>query len=343
MKKINYFYILLPLIIVGCTTGDENQKEEIKDTALTVQTEKVVYYDGSYNLSYSGVVEARHNTPLSFSNSGLVTEIFVEEGQEVQKGDLLAKINSSNYDNMYQLALQKQQQAEDAYKRLKPMKENGTLTEIKWVEVETGLNQAKSATAIAKKNLDDCNLYAPKKGIIGKKNIITGVNVLQGISAFDLLNINTVYIKIPVSESEINLFKKGEIANISIVATSQVLSGTIKEIGVSADLLSHTYPVKIEVQNEGHIIKPGMICSVTIPMKKTTKGVLISNKALQRDVDGKQFVYVVNKSSAKKKEVKTVALIAEKVLIKGDLKEGDEIIISGQDKLHDNSVIKVIR
>jgi RND family efflux transporter MFP subunit len=342
MNKM-YAYVLLPIILGGCSSKEDNSIEEKKITVINVQTEKVARYSGNYSASYSGVVEAKQITPLSFATMGTVVEIFVEEGQQVSKGQLLAKLNSSNAENTFQLALQKQQQAEDAYKRLKPMKDNGTFPDIKMVEVETGLNQAKSASAIAKKGVDDCNLYAVADGVIGKKSILPGMNVLPGVTAFDLLNINSVYVKIPVPENEVNALKKGETATIDITAISKTLTGTIKEIGVSADILSHTYPVKIEVQNTGFVIKPGMICSVAIAAQNNATGVLIPNKALQKDVQGNQFVYINKNNIAQKQEVKTIALIGQKVLVSGNLKEGDEIIFSGQDKLYTNSPINIIR
>lgn len=273
---------------------------------------------------------------------GTVTEVLVEEGQSVRKGQLLAKVNSANANDTYQMALLKQQQAEDTYNRLKPMKENGTVPEIKWVEVETGLNQAKAAVSIAKKNLKDYNLYAPENGTIGTKNILSGMNVVPTTTAMELLNIETIYVKIPVSENEISLFKKGGTAQISINAINKAVTGTVMEIGVSADILSHTYPVKIEVQNADGAIKPGMICSVQVAVQDKRSGLLVSNKALQKDVNGSQFVYVEKNGKAEKIPVQTIALIDNKVLIQGDVPQDTNIIVSGQQKLSKGTSVKII-
>jgi len=129
------------------------------------------------------------------------------------------------------MAFQKLQQAQDAYDRLKPMHENGTLPEIKWVEVETGLSQAKSATAIAKKGLDDTKLYAVTAGVIGKKSIQEGENVFPNITVFELFDISKVHVKIPVPEDEISSFKKGDQATITVGAISKTINGIVREIG----------------------------------------------------------------------------------------------------------------
>ncbi|MBV6463726.1 MAG: p-hydroxybenzoic acid efflux pump subunit AaeA [Chlorobi bacterium] len=341
MNRINHLAVAGILVLASCT-HKENKPTAENSGAFNVQAEQPINYNGLIQSGYSGVVEAQKTTALSFATMGTITEIFVDEGQAVSKGQLLAKVNASNAQNAYQAALASQQQAEDAYRRMKPMKENGTLPEIKWVEVETGLAQAKAAVAITQKGISDCSLYAPANGVIGKKYVQAGMNVVPATTALELLNIQSVYIKIPVSENEISLFKKGETAQITINAIDKTVTGTIKEIGVTADILSHTYPVKIEVQNTTGDIKPGMICSVQTVAQDKRSGVLVSNKALQKDVNGSQFIYVEQNGKAVKIPVQTIALIENKMLIQGEVPQNANIITSGQQKLSNGTPVKII-
>ena len=324
-------------------THKENTSVTESNGVVNIQIEQPISYTGLIQSGYSGVVEAQKTTALSFATIGTITEIFVEEGQAVSKGQLLAKVNASNAQNVYQVALASLQQAEDAYRRMKPMKENGTLPEIKWVEVETGLAQAKASVAITQKGISDCSLYAPASGVIGKKYVQAGMNVVPATPALELLNIQSVYVKIPVSENEISQFKKGQTAQISINAITKTATGTVKEIGVSADILSHTYPVKIEVQNTDGDIKPGMICSVQVAAQDNRSGVLVSNKALQKDVNGNQFIFIEKGGQAEKVPVQTIALIDNKVLIQGEVPQNANIIISGQQKLSNGTSVKIIK
>lgn len=342
MKPGNYYLVMAGLIALAGCSQKKSTESVSTDKAVNVQVEQATIYSGNITSRYSGVVEAQKTTALSFAGMGTVTEVLVEEGQSVSKGQLLGRINASTAQNSYQMALASLQQAEDAYRRMKPMKENGTLPEIKWVEVETGVAQAKAAVAIAQKNIADCNLYAPVSGTIGKKYIQPGMNVIPGSPAIDLLNIQSVYVKIPVSENEVNNFRKGASAQIYIAAIDQTVTGTVKEIGVSADMLSHTYPVKIEVQNSGKSLKPGMICSVNTETNNNRTGILVSNRALQEDVNRQQFVYISMGDKAVKTPVQTVALIGNKALVQGDIREGAPIIISGQQKLNDHSLVNII-
>jgi len=341
IRKFNFLAAAGTLVLAGCSPK-ENKPVVEKSSVFNVQAEQPVNYNGQIQSGYSGVVEAKKTTALSFATMGTITEIFADEGQAVKRGQLLARLNASNAQNAYQAAVAKQQQAEDAYKRLKPMKENGTLPEIKWMEVETGVEQAKAAVSIAKKGISDCNLYAPESGVIGKRNVQAGMNVMPAITVMELLNVQSVYVKIPVPENEISLLKKGNTAEITINALSKALTGTIKEIGVTADILSHTYPVKIELQNTTGDIKPGMICSVQITAQDRRSGLLLSGKALQKDVNGNQFIYVEENGKAVKVPVQTTGLLENKVLIRGEVPLNASVIISGQQKLSDGASVKII-
>lgn len=342
MKKVSYLATAGILVFASCS-HKENATHSENNRVFSVQVEPSQTFSGLIHSGYSGVVEAEKTTTLSFATMGTITEVYVEEGQNVGKGQLLAKLNPANAQSTYQLALAKQQQAEDAYRRLKPMNENGTLPEIKWVEVETGLMQAKAAVAMARKGISDCNLYAPESGVIGKKNIQPGMNVMPTTTALELLQIQTVYVKIPVSENEISRFKKGETAQITITAIDKTLTGTIKEIGVSADVLSHTYPVKIEVKNTSGEIKPGMVCSVRTQTQDKRSGTLISNKSLQKDVKGNQFIYLEQNGKAEKVPVQTIALIDNQILVRGEIPPAANIIISGQQKLNNGTPVQIVK
>lgn len=342
IRLTNYLAVAGLLLLASCSQK-ENVKTVAKNNVISVKTEQPVRYTGKIQSGYSGVVEAKKTTALSFATMGTLTEIFVNEGQAVKKGQLLAKVNSANAQNTYQMALAKQQQAIDAYNRMKPMKENGTLPEIKWVEVETGVAQAKSAVSIAKKSVADCNLYAPESGVIGSRNVQPGMNVVPTTTVLTLLNIQSVYVKIPVSENEISRFKKGETAQVTINAIDKTIAGTVKEIGVTADILSHTYPVKIELSNASNDIKPGMICSVKTNTQDKRSGLLVSNKSLQKDIDGNQFVFVEKDGKTEKTTVQVVALIENQVLVKGEISENTNVITSGQQKLNIGTHINVIK
>lgn len=292
--KMNKILIPLLLISVGYFFLNCSEKaENLNSAVIKVETIQVKYIDRNEALAYSGTIEESETIPLSFSVVGSVSKVLVSEGDFVKKGQLLAELNDETYKNAYQMSLASQKQAEDAYNRLLPMYKNGNLPEIKLVEVETGLQQAKSATLIAKKNVDDCKLYSPVDGIVGKRSIEPGMSAVPNLTSVTIVKIEKVFAKVPVSENEISSIKIGNKATIKIGALNySEFNGTVEEIGVMADPIAHTYKIKIGIGNKNHQIKPGMICNVTLYKIKTngTVGLFVPNRAILVDEQGRNFI-----------------------------------------------------
>ncbi|KAA6314791.1 p-hydroxybenzoic acid efflux pump subunit AaeA, partial [termite gut metagenome] len=183
---------LIACVFVACSNKKETAKQE-KIIPVKIMNVETLCATSSQN--YVGTVEESVAVSLAFSMMGMVEQVLVSEGQRVRKGQLLATLNTATAENSYQMMLAKQQQAQDAYDRLVKVHENGSLPDIKLVEVETGLQQAKSMTAVAKKNLDDCHLVAPRDGVIAVRSVEAGSSAMPGVAAFKLVSIDKVNVK----------------------------------------------------------------------------------------------------------------------------------------------------
>ena len=344
MKKhklwVGILIVLTSIFYIGCSDSSGNK---LIDTSVNVEVKQVLSFDGSQTIAYSGTIEESESIPLSFSGVGSVARVLVSEGDFVKKGQLLATLNDETYKNAYEMSLASQKQAEDAYNRLLPMYKNGNLPEIKLVEVETALQQAKAATAIAKKSLDDCNLYSPVDGIVGKRSIDPGTSAMPNLTSIDIVKIGKVFARVPISENEISSVKKEDKTKIKIAALNNAeFIGTVEEIGVLADPIAHTYKIKIGIVNKNQQIKPGMICDVTLDKINKTGGLIVPDRAVLVDEQGRNFIYAVNQNKAVRKYVKTGRLLKNGIEITEGLNDGEEIVVAGQQKLVDNSLIHIV-
>jgi RND family efflux transporter MFP subunit len=345
MKKTIMDWSVFLLICAGIFAGCSNEKsEERKPVNVVVQTVQNITDD--QNFAYSGTMEESESTPLSFSGLGTVSRVLVNEGDFVHKGQLLAELNSESSKNAYDMALAANKQAEDAYKRLLPMYKNGNLPEIKLVEVETSLQQTKSATAMAKKNLDDCRLYATIDGIVGKKSMDPGMSGVPGMASITIVKIDKIYARVSVSENEIAFIKKGDKAKIVIAALNNAeFSGAVEEIGVMADPMAHTYKIKIAIANTGQKIKPGMICNVFLGKSNVNTCLVVPNQSILTDEHAKSYVYTVEagQNKASKKYVTTGKLVRAGVEVLGGLQVGEQVVVAGQQKLADGLAVEILK
>lgn len=338
--KQNLFLFAILIAMASCQQKQEIVKKE--SASIRVKARPVQTVNGMSNLHYSGTVEAEQTIPLTFQSSGTVEQVLVQEGDAVRKGQLLAVVNKADNQSIYHSSLAMYEQAKDGYDRLKQVYDKGSLSEVKWVEMETNLKQAESQLQIAKNNLDKCNLYAPTSGIVGKRNIEPGQSSISSFSPIELVKIEKVSVKISVPENEIGKIKKGTTATFSISALeNKSFEGTITNIGVVADQFSRTYEVKMTVNNTNLEMKPGMVCDVNMNSSSEKQLVVVPYNAISKDTEGNSFVYIVSpdSKSVKKQIIKVGNYQTSGLEVLSGLTANQTIVVEGKEKLEDNSTI----
>lgn len=334
---------MLIALMMGCgrtETAVTNLEKTVK-----VSTVKVSPTEGSYTLRYSGTIEASQTIPLSFQTTGTIEKIYVEVGDIVKKGQLLASVDKSDMQNIYNVTLAKYDQAQDAYNRLKSVHDQGSLPEIKWVEMESNMEQAKSSLELAKNNLDKCNMRAPVDGIVGRRNIEPGQSAIgSSLSPIELVQIESVYVKISVPENEISKIKKGQKAMFSLSAlNNKQFEGMVTNLSPVADIISRTYTVKISVKNTSLELKPGMVCDVTLSLERQVVSMLVPYKSVSKDSNGNTYVYIVSldNKSVKRQNITIGNYHESGIEVLNGLTVGQTIVSEGCEKLSDNSLISL--
>jgi membrane fusion protein, multidrug efflux system len=345
--KLNFALLLqLAVIVVAITSCSGNSgSDESTRTPVNVEVQRSSVADGSHAMAYSGTLEESETIPLTFPVVGTVDRVLVAEGDAVTKGQPLAFLNNQTYKNIYDMALASLRQAEDAYKRLDPMFKNGNLPEVKYIEIETDLQKAKSAAVIARKNLDDCTLTSPTDGIVGRRSIEPGMTAMPNGTSLTIVKMHKVFARVSVPENEISLMRKGLKARVNIAALhNAVFDGTIEEVGVLADPLAHTYKIKIGISNKDLAIRPGMICTVLIPQSGSIRGVTVAGSAILVDETGRNYVYVVDSSRgiATRRFVTPCALLNDGIALGQGLQTNELVVVSGQHKLVDSAAVRII-
>jgi RND family efflux transporter MFP subunit len=331
---------LFTLVACNRNTGRETlpAAEPIRVTTVTVKQEKVVTA-----LRYSGTVEAYQSIPLNFRTTGTVQKVMVEAGDMVRKDQLLATLDETDAKSMYGISLSQYEQAHDAYDRLKTVHDQGSLPEIKWVEVESNLAQARSSLDLAKNNLDKCNLYAPVGGMVGRRNIEPGMSSISITSApLELVDITQVYVKIPVPENEVPCIRKGMKATITVAALNdRKYQGTVASVSPVADRISRTWETKIVVPNPRFDLKPGMVCDVRMESMIPKEVILVPGPCVTKDNDNRIFVYLVDPASkrAGKQFITTGQYLDAGLEVVSGLEAGQIIVNEGKEKLTDNCLI----
>lgn len=334
---VSFFLLLLS----GC--GNVEHKQNTEPT-VKVKVEKVDFSDNNTLSFYSGTVKEENSTSLSFPVMGTIDRVCVVLGETVSKGQLLATIDESSMLSAYKAAQASLHQAEDAYNRMKELHEKGSLAEIKWIDIQSKYRQAKSMEEMAKKNLDDCKLYAPYDGVISSKSVETGQNVTPGVPVFNIVSCRNMNVRISVPENEVSRVRKGQKADIVIPALDDMkFSGTVIEKGIQANPISRSYEVRIKIDSASSLsdVMPGMVTEVYLADNESTHSVVIPAGVLRLDENNNYFVWLNKSGKAEKRTVVCSGFTASGVMVSSGLQPGDEIIVEGAQKVSEGTPLSI--
>lgn len=319
------------LALAGCQVKEEKTGGP---SPVRVKVMKVALSEQKTSGRFSGTVEEAAGTPLSFSVMGTVNAVSFRLGDRVEKGQLLASLDATSVRSSYDAAKAALVQAEDAYRRMKELHGKGSLPEIKWVEVQSKLQQARSMEEMARKNLKDCKLYAPFSGVIADKSVEVGQNVIPGMAVGKLLGVSRLKVKISMPESEIASVSLHQKAEIVVPALgSRRFSGMVSEKGIMADPFSRSYEVKIDVADAGGDLMPGMVTEVRLAGADGGTAVIVPARIVQLDEKNRSFVWIDNNGVAEKRVISCGDFAGDGVVITSGLKVEDRIIVEGQQKV----------
>ena len=332
--------LVLLAILMVCSCGERKESGAKAPTRVKTQLLSPALSDDAQ--TYVGIVEEREGTAVSFTSMGVVKRVLVNEGQAVGRGQLIAEMDDTQARNLLSGAEAAMNQANDALERYKMLHDNGSLPEVQWVEIQSKVAQAKSQREVAKKNLADCRLTAPVSGIIGKKLVGAGETALPSQAVVTILDISSVKVKVSVPEAEISGINASTPSSIAVEAALVTVSGGKIEKGIQADALTHTYEVRINVQNANRKLLPGMVASVKFIAEgsQSIAGKSLPVTAVQKAADGALFVWTVAKdSTAHRAKVSIGATNGNHVAITDGLDKGQRIVTEGYQKLSEGTKV----
>ena len=304
-----------------------------------VETAVVERTDSARDLRMSGTIDAERSTVLSFAVPGTVQQVLVDVGQQVRRGQVVAKLTPTSIEHALGIALAAQARADDVYRRLEPMHRNGTVPEVKWVEAQTTLEAARHSVEIARKNLSDATLRAPEGGVVARRSIEPGATVAPGAPAFVLVQTRIVRAIAPVPEARIRV---GQRARVSVAALAREFAGTVHEVGVVADPLTRTYPVKITLENPEGVLKVGMVVDAFLPLPGDAPALVVPREAVRIDEHGSRCVFVVGSDGKlQRRKVEVLGFVGERTALRSGVDQGERVVVSGTPMLGDGVVVRL--
>jgi membrane fusion protein, multidrug efflux system len=342
MKPKECFFILTTILIfVGCQLG--TNKNKVDDVAISVLTTKSKMVSANHEISISGNIEGNKTVRLGFMVAGKINSITANEGQMVTKGQLLSSLDPVSYSIAKEIADLQVNQVEDEFNRLKEMYDRKSISESDFAKVNFGLQQARAQQKLHAKNLADTKLFSPINGVLLRKMAEAGEIIGIGIPFLVVSDIRTVKVSAFIPENELQTIKLGQKATVRVSSLENIFEGKVTEVGSAADVASRAFTVKIELDNPGLLIRPGMIAEVKLTSDQQYWALALPVGSILNDYDNRSFVFVVDsiKGKAFKRDVTLGKLINGQIEITSGLRKNESVVCGGQQNMVDGSSISI--
>lgn len=353
MKKVILSTSTLLIIAVTLfTCKQQEDKKELKETttindgAVAVTLSPVEVVNISIPVMGSGLVATKNETRLAFKIGGLIKKIYVEEGQSVQKGQLLATLDLTEIEaqvNQAKSNVEKWKRDLDRVQRL--FKDSAATLEM-MQNTQTAYDVAVANETIAEFNREYATIKASSSGKILKKFLSEGELTAPGTPVFYLNSAgqNEWIVKLSLPDVDWARVKQNDKCEIAIDAFPEFpIQGMVSLIGEGADPFTGLYPIEIKISNSNQRLASGLFASVEIIPSKAISLSKIPVEALVEGNGRIAFVFIPNadNKSVKRVLVSVTSIKGSDAFVSKGLESIQSVINSGSGFLTEASIITI--
>jgi len=348
-------------------TDDEIQKLQVELEKLdsnTVSASKVTLVSATavgienfqHFIDLQGHVDAENISYISPRGApGQVKAIYVQQGQQVKKGQLLLKLDDAIVQQSVTAARQglegiKTQLsfAKNIYQRQKNLWDQGIGTEVQLITARTNVesleNQLKSAgeqVKVAVEQANTTNVYSDVNGVADVVAVKVG-ELFAGMGQIKIVNTSNLKAVTNIPENYLTRVHKGSSVEIVVPDANKKFKSSISLISQAIDIVSRGFVAEAKIPSDP-ALKPNQSAIIRILDYAAPNAVVIPVNTVQTDESSK-YVYLLSKTSngkmiAKKQDVTIGEVYGDKVEIKTGLKTGDQLITEGYQNLYDGQLI----
>ncbi len=328
LRPTNTVLIFALAAILSACSGDENNEGQSRQNQNTLipSVEAVQARYGSLPLveRFSGNVKSENQVSLYPEISGVVEQVFVRNGDSVQKGDKLVQLKTDVLQkqlqqaeagvkiNQAQLKQAKAGLAEiqSEYKRTKQLEEKGLTSAVEVEQIEAQLLSAEADLELAEARLEQAEslvqerrdqlnktvIRAPITGTVGQRNAEIGMQASPGTQLFLIGDLSKLKVEIVLTENMLNRIQVGQSARILVEnnkGEQTAINANLSRISPFLNEITRSTEAEIDVENVSGLLRPGMFVPVDIFFGESEQATLIPVSALYTDpTSGEEGVYV---------------------------------------------------
>ena len=349
MKLKTILISLFVLILIGligyritsnkAEAGKNNNKADKKPPTMVdaiVLSEK----DFANVISLSGSIEANENVEIRSEVSGIVEQIYFTEGTNVNKGQVLLKVNDIELRAQLSQATTKQNLASENERRAKLLLQKEAISQEEYDIASAEFRSLKAQSQLIQAQIAKTSIRAPFSGRIGLRNISPGTYVTPSTLITKLVSSNQVKISFSIPEKYATGVENNTIVKITMPNSSESFSAKIYAIDPEIEIATRTLKVRAIADNPANKLIAGTFATVELPLKNIKNAILVPTEAVIPIQNGK-VVYIASNGKAKEVKIETLTRTDKDVVVTSGVKAGDTLVVSGVMAIKNDSDIQI--
>lgn len=315
-----------------------------------ITTFKVKQKIFTHFLELQGNVSTKNNLVIFPEYSGILTRVYVKEGQKVIKGQTLAKIDDGGMSQQLAQVQIQANLAKTTFERQERLWQQKIGSEIQYLQAKSNYEAQAEAVNQIKQQIGKTIVRAPFSGTID--DVITEQGSVVGAGQSQLMrivNLDDMYIETDVPERYITDVIKGKSVEVEFPVLGKTLQTKIRQAGNFINPANRTFKVEIAVPNKDKTIKPNLTARLKINDYTNNEAILIKQSIISENANGEQYVYIVNDKKengqgvAKRVIIETGKTQGDVIEVLKGLENGAEIIEEGARSVKDEQTVKVTK
>lgn len=323
---------------------DTHEKKE-RPALITAEVIKDTIF--KHYVEVQGNVETDQNVVLNAEYSGVLTNVYVKEGQQVSKGQRLGKIDDGGLSS--QVAQQEAQMAlaQTTFERQKRLWDQKIGSEIQYLQAKTNYEASKNVTQQLRSQMAKTVITAPFSGIVDEIISDPGQVVVPGQTPIiRLVNLSNMYVKASIPETYLKNIKKGSQVKVKLASINEEFTGTVQQVSNYINPNNRSFDIQVQIPNKDGLVKPNLIATVKVNDYSVENAITVPENILQENAAGETIAYLYKRINdsigiAKRVLLETGLSYQNHTEVKSGLKKGDTIIKEGAKILRDGQKVTI--
>jgi membrane fusion protein, multidrug efflux system len=311
--------------------------------AIPVITAEAKLMPVTESLSLVGSLLANEYVEIKSETEGVIEKINFEEGQRVNKGDLLIQLDETKFTTALVEAEAAYKLSEATYERAKQLNNDKLISSQEYDQAAAVFTANQASVERRKRDLKDTRIYASFSGYIGARTVSPGQVIARNTPLTVLVDLDTVKVEVSVPERFLGQLRIGQDLELSVAAyPGRKFRGRLYFVAPDVEPLSRTAVVKAQIPNAEHELKPGMFANLDLTLQVREKAVVIPEGALVFNQQTVTVWVIGQDETVKPRPVKLGVRMAGAVEIVQGLEPGENVVVEGIQKIMPGAKVKAV-